>query len=268
MKKTLFTILSLTLVVGSLYAQPKAIDSIRTQLPPVVERHAHAKNKKTTPLLEDKESDIAVLQFDKNFKEKYKKDQNFDYEETKADDSIWQRFKNWLRDLISDFFSAFDVDYETQSRLTIFYRILSIFTVGILVFYIIRAFVQKDAYWLFKKRSKKVAIPVDDVEKNLTTVHFPTLLSKTINESQYRLAIRYYYLWLLQSLQESKQIEWHIEKTNSDYVAEIKDEKTRENFQYLSYIYNNIWYGEHEITETEFFQAKRSYETTLKTNVS
>lgn len=268
MKKILFKIFVLTLVTGSLHAQPRAIDSIQTQIAPVIERQARTDKKHSLPLKEDKDSDIATVKFDKDFKSKYKNDKYFNYDETQGTDSIWKRFKNWLGNVLRDFFSMFDVDYETESKLTIFYRVISIFAVGLLVFYIIRAFVQKDAYWLFKKRAKKVEIIVDDVEKNLTTVHFPTLLSKTIGESQYRLAIRYYYLWLLQSLQESGQIQWHIEKTNSDYVSEIKDEKTREEFQYLSYIYNNIWYGEYEIAEVEFLQAKRSYETTLKTNVS
>lgn len=268
MKKTLFKIFVFTLVTGSLHAQPRKIDSISTHIAPILERQAKTDNKPSLPVQEDKDSDITVVNFDKEFKNKYKIDKDFDYEETLADRTIWQRFKAWIGNILRDFFNAFDVDYETESKLTIFYRVLSIFAVGLLVFYIVRAFVQKDAYWLFKKRGKKVEIIVDDVEKNLTTVHFPTLLSKTIGESQYRLAIRYYYLWLLQSLQESGQIQWHIEKTNSDYVAEIKDEKTRQDFQYLSYIYNNIWYGEHEITEVEFSQAKRSYETTLKTTVS
>ncbi len=267
MKKTLLKIFALTLVTGSLYAQPNAIDSIKTQIAPVLERQAAANKKPSLPLKEDKDSDIAVVSFNAKFKDKYNS-KDFDYEETQATNTIWNRFKNWLGNALRDFFNMFDVDYETESRLTIFYRIISVFAIGLLVFYIIRAFIQKDAYWLFKKRAKKVEITVDDVEKNLTTVHFPTLLAKTIGESHFRLAIRYYYLWLLQSLQESGQIQWHIEKTNSDYVAEIKDEKTREDFQYLSYIYNNIWYGEHEITEAEFSQAKRSFETTLKTNVS
>jgi hypothetical protein len=62
-------------------------------------------------------------------------------------------------------------------------------------------------------------------------------------------------------------IEWDIEKTNSDYSYEIKNEKLKEDFNYLSYLYNYIWYGEFELTEDTFNKTKKSFETTFQTLV-
>lgn len=221
----------------------------------------------TLPYLEDKTQDITISKFETDYKKKYKKDSEFDYSEEANKDSLWKRFKRWVGQQISDFFRQFDIDYETSSRLDIAFRIGGVLVIILVIYYITRATIQKDAYWMFKKKSKKLDIRVDDIELNLKVVDFPSLLNQTIKEEQYRLSIRYYYLWLLQKLQEQEQIEWHIEKTNSDYQEEIKDTQLKEDFQYLSYIYNNIWYGEFEITESEFNQAKKSFDTILKTKL-
>jgi len=64
---------------------------------------------------------------------------------------------------------------------------------------------------------------------------------------------------------KKKVIEWDIEKTNSDYLYEIKNEKLRNDFAYLSYLYNYIWYGEFELEEETFTKAIQSFEKTSKT---
>lgn len=216
------------------------------------------------PYTEDKTDSIVINKFKTDYKKKYKSDEEFDYTEHVRKKSAWQRFKDWLNKKLDELFKPLNVQTNTSRHLDDLYRIASVFVIILLLFYIIRALIQKDMYWLFKKKGRKIDVPVDDIELNLTTVNFLSLLEKTINEKQYRLSIRYYYLWLLQRLQDQQQIVWNIEKTNADYLNEIKDTKLKEDFTYLSYIYNNIWYGEFEITETEFKQAQKSFDALLK----
>ncbi|MCC9043226.1 DUF4129 domain-containing protein [Myroides sp. M-43] len=216
------------------------------------------------PYSEDNNANITLSKFKTDYKKKYKSNDEFDYSEKTKTDSLWKRFKTWLKKKLDELFKPVHIESDTSRNINNIYRIASILVIALLVYYIIRALIQKDMYWLFKKKARTIDIPVDDIELNLETVNFPILLNKTIDEKQYRLSIRYYYLWLLQRLQEQQQIVWNIEKTNSDYLNEIKDEKLKEEFQYLSYIYNNIWYGEFEITETEFKKAQDSFKTLLK----
>jgi hypothetical protein len=61
-----------------------------------------------------------------------------------------------------------------------------------------------------------------------------------------------------------QMIVWDIEKTNSDYLYEIKEESQKEEFAYLSYLYNYIWYGEFELDEATFLKAKTAFEKTIK----
>jgi hypothetical protein len=61
-----------------------------------------------------------------------------------------------------------------------------------------------------------------------------------------------------------QMIVWDIEKTNSDYLYEIKEQSQKEEFAYLSYLYNYIWYGEFELDEATFLKAKTAFEKTIK----
>ncbi|HMQ43133.1 MAG TPA: DUF4129 domain-containing protein, partial [Mariniflexile sp.] len=90
------------------------------------------------------------------------------------------------------------------------------------------------------------------VEEHLTQVNFDTLISDALNNKNYRLATRYLYLKSLKLLTNKNIIEWHYDKTNSDYINEIKDENTKLVFKRISYIYDYVWYGEFPIDEAGF----------------
>ena len=95
-------------------------------------------------------------------------------------------------------------------------------------------------------------------------VDFEKLIQETLTKGDNRLVIRHYYLWILKRLAEKNIIDWHTEKTNSDYLYEIQSTDLRNDFQYLSYLYNYIWYGEFKMNEETFSNAKKSFEKTLK----
>jgi hypothetical protein len=65
-------------------------------------------------------------------------------------------------------------------------------------------------------------------------------------------------------MSEKGIIKWDIEKTNSDYLYEITNETRRDEFAYLSYLYNYIWYGEFELDEATFEKAKTAFEKTIR----
>mgnify|MGYP006155083877 FL=1 len=58
-------------------------------------------------------------------------------------------------------------------------------------------------------------------------------------------------------------IEWDVEKTNSDYLYEIKNTSIKSQFEYVSYLYNYIWYGEFELDEVTFVKAKKAFDNLI-----
>lgn len=217
----------------------------------------------TRYLLNDTEGAVYAKKFREKFKQDYKGKEAFTYEEIEKEVGLFQQIKQAIGDWFRRNFSSKVTKELDQNYYLVFLRILGFVLIGLILFYLVRAFIQKDMYWLFKKNGKKINAFDDLTSEDFKSTDFEYLLTEAIEKKHYRLAIRLYYLWLLQRLQAQEKITWAPEKTNADYSYELKDSQEREQFTYLSYLYNNIWYGAYEITEEEFSKAKKSFDAKL-----
>lgn len=94
--------------------------------------------------------------------------------------------------------------------------------------------------------------------------NFEQLISKAKSEQDYRKAVRYYYLWVLQKLTDRNLIKWHREKTDFDYLQELKNHSIKEDFSTNTYIYDYTWYGNFQLNSKEFELAENIFQRTLK----
>jgi len=193
-----------------------------------------------------------------NLKEKYN-DEEFNYEEkiTSVDSSAWERFWRAVGNFFERLFS-FGSSEKTLSGLEILMKILAILVILFVVYMIVKIIINKEGGWIFSKSAKKITVSEHE-EENIHTLDFKTIITNSISSKNYRLAVRYYYLWLLKSLTDKGKIEWDIEKTNGDYLNEIKDETLKKEFQFLSYVYEYSWYGEFEIDNIDFSKIEASF---------
>jgi hypothetical protein len=129
---------------------------------------------------------------------------------------------------------------------------------------IVKAIMNKEGQWIFGKNSDKKMINYDEIEKNIHLVDFEKLIQNSLQSGEKRLTIRFYYLWLLKKMSEKQIIIWDVEKTNSDYLYEIEDQSLKDEFAYLSYLYNYIWYGEFELDDEAFAKAQSTFEKSIK----
>jgi len=198
--------------------------------------------------------------FSPAYKEKYKAPE-FDYErkENNKQLSKLQQFLRWLSDLFSFEGSG---DGKGFSIGQIVKAIAAGIIILVVVYIIARALLKKEGYWIFGKARKNIASKDIDIE-NIETADFQSLISNTQQAGDYRLGIRYYYLWLLKILAYNNIIKWHSDKTNSDYLYEIKDEALRSQFRYLSYIYDYSWYGEFPVNEVDYAKAAKAFTETI-----
>jgi hypothetical protein len=197
-----------------------------------------------------------------NLKDNYD-DNEFIYERSVGNSGWWTRFKQWLSDV---FKNLFDINSDAKAAditdiiLKIFYVVIFL----LVVFFIVKAIINKEGSWVFGKSSDKSIIPVTDIENNIYDTNFKSLIADAEKENNYRLAIRYYYLWLLKTLSEEEIIDYDVEKTNSDYYLEIENKDTKEDFSYTSYLYNYVWYGEFNIDDAQFEKAKKVFTQFLR----
>lgn len=121
----------------------------------------------------------------------------------------------------------------------------------------------KEGIWLINRKSDDKTVFYGDDLQQVADIDFKTLIQQALETNDFRLAIRYQYLFLLQKMSSKSIIELHKDKTNSDYQYEIKDTTLRQSFGYLSYIYDYAWYGEFDVSRPDYDQAQKAFDETL-----
>lgn len=197
-----------------------------------------------------------------NLKAEYK-GEDYIYERTIESSGWWTRFKQWLNNWFKDLFNI-KSQGQSSNITDIAIKIAGVIIFLLVIYFIFKAVMNDEGSWVFGKSSDKNIIPVTDIEANIQSTDFKTLIASAESENNYRLAIRYYYLWLLKGLTNSEIIEYDVEKTNSDYQNEITSIDKKNKFSYTSYLYNYIWYGEFDVDESQFKKAKNAFINFLK----
>ena len=233
-------------------------DSLTTAEPPKINSLKY-----TEKDIQVDSSTVEAKTFSKNFKKKYT-DPDFVYEEKVPEKGLWQRFIEWLAGIYRSIFKEQNAQVSVNF-VTIFLRTIAVLIIVFVIYLIAKALINKEGPWIFGKNSNKRNVYYSDIEKNIHLLDFQKLISESLQTGEKRIAIRYYYLWLLKVMAQNHYIEWDIEKTNSDYLYELKKPEHKEDFTYLSYLYNYIWYGEFAIDETSFIKAENRFKNAIKT---
>lgn len=235
-----------------------AQDSLVTEEPPKM-----ATVKYTEKDIQIDSNTVVKKTFSKGFKSNYK-GSDFVYETKAPQKTAWDLFMEWLASVFSKIFTFSD-QKSSINFVALFLKTLAILIIIAVIYLIVRSLINKEGQWIFGKDAQKRNIYYSEAEKNIHLLDFEKLIKENIQSDQKRIVIRYYYLWLLKVMAQNHYIEWDIEKTNSDYLYEIKSTVYREEFTYLSYLYNYIWYGEFEIDETTFLKAENRFKKAIKT---
>ncbi|AXG74951.1 DUF4129 domain-containing protein [Flavobacterium arcticum] len=204
----------------------------------------------------------AQREFKENFRDNYT-DDDFQYETKTQAKNAWDRFWEAVWNFLRDLFGGGNKSEGSGIGSFLTYLVAGAVVI-FAVYMIVRAILDKESVWIFGKSRKKIAIQDIDGE-DIHQMDFPILIEETVQQGNYRLAIRYYYLWLLKELSEREIIQWHYDKTNSDYAYEIKKESLKKQFEYLSYVYDYSWYGEFPINESAFTKVRMAFRETLNT---
>ena len=135
---------------------------------------------------------------------------------------------------------------------------------GFVIYLLLRLILGSDMqFWKKSRKSKKITESLVYKEEDIHETDLEALLSNALKNQEFRLAIRYYYLLILRGLSHKKLIDYHKDKTNSEYLFEIKSDDLRDQFSHLSYIYAYVWYGEFAIDENAFSKAENKYQSFL-----
>ena len=168
---------------------------------------------------------------------------------------ILSKFFRWLQDV-------FGIDIEFVDYKTLEYIIYGLLALVVL-YVIIKFLINNPVNAVFKTENK----PIDNFdysEEHIEKIDFDNLITKAIEEQNFRLATRFLYLKSLKELSNQKLIEWHFDKTNSDYLNELKNANIKSYFKRISHIYDYIWYGEFPIDEASFKKNESDFLNLIK----
>ena len=195
---------------------------------------------------------------------KYRNNKAFDYViKAKKDNAVIKAIK-WIKqkiyNLFAKFFSWLFGEKKGMKLLKILIEALPYIAVLIFTYLIFRFLIGVDLIRLGRKKqvTKSKVINLND-EEIIKEADLDSLINEAVNEKDYRLAIRYYYLKTLKELMNHQLIEWHPDKTNRDYVNELKINKLKDIFKHLTFIYDYVWYGKFVPAEEDFVTIKNDF---------
>ncbi len=201
--------------------------------------------------------------YPKNFKpdipSRYK-GKDFDYTTVKPRMSFWEKLMNKISRLMESIFGQ-TIFTKSGSIAGILIRFFAILLIGFLLYFIVKFLIANGGISFFGKKNRKLDIRDEELHENIHEINFPESILKFEKSGDFRSAVRYQFLYTLKKLSDKKLITWNPEKTNKDYLAELKAPHLKNHFYDLSYIFDYVWYGEFMIDETSYLKFKNQYQS-------
>jgi len=124
--------------------------------------------------------------------------------------------------------------------------------VGLLVFALFKLLIDKRTSGSKKIITAALSENYDGLEENLPETDLERFLRLALENGDYKLAIRILFLTTVQKLDELKLIHWKKDKTNLDYLREMRQNDNYARFKELTIAYEIIWYGDTTITSETY----------------
>lgn len=256
----LFILLLTGILTGNTgQAQTDAIDSLAFVEPPVADTILQSEEKYDEENYESEESyedsiqraetnafdtlsrravSIAWHQLPANYIDNLKKDEHFDY------------VKNGIP------------DPEKRHAPEMNFPIGEIWIyVAIIVFLLLLAWHLKENNLLFFRKKPAViqSAPQEELLKDIFSIEYEAAIKDALCNNNYRLAIRLHYLQLLKKLSEKGMIQYQPDKTNFDYMLQVRQTPHYPEFSGLTRQYEYSWYGLFPISRAQYDQVDQLF---------
>lgn len=200
----------------------------------------------------------APLKFDEEKLDALKQKPAFDFHREQTE-SWWAKFKRYLRLKWNTFLDWIFGEYRTTQFITFILKSLPYLIVGGVVIFAVWLFNKLNPAEVLLNSEEKAQVFLSDEEEIIQSRDIQKLIEKARSNQNFRLAIRYHYLFVLQQLTEKGIINYNFSKTDEDYLAEIETPNLKNQFGKLARIYDFVWYGNFETNQPDFEKAEREF---------
>lgn len=140
-----------------------------------------------------------------------------------------------------------------------------IIVVALIAYYLVNG-----GFGAANQKVERTAVTLEDIEENIHETDPEGYIRAAKEKGDYALAIRLYYLTVLKQLSLRKLIKRKRDKTNGEYLRELRGSDYFADFREVTRIFENIRYGGGLINESEYLAVEpkfRSLTRQLKTTI-
>jgi hypothetical protein len=166
---------------------------------------------------------------------KFRHDPEFNYREKEKTPTLLAYLLNYLRSFLGQFFGSW-------TGLLLWKVIIAVILLAVLLFFFFGIRNRAGGLFLNNKTfaSQKAELNIQEIGNQ----DIDALINEALAEKNFRIAVHYLYLSILQLLAKKKFIQLRIEKTNHEYIRELKDSSYYDEFGQLTLLFEWMFYGE------------------------
>jgi len=154
---------------------------------------------------------------------------------------------------------AIQPDNEATHSSTFFIILISIAIITLLIFLLLKNQTPPNP-----ALAPEAKVDIAHIEENWQESDLHDFIRQAVEQGDYAVATRLYYLAAIKQLIFTKKIKWQKDKTNGQYLSELRDTPLFEPFRELTHAFEAVWYGQKTISETGFAQLASRFESFLK----
>jgi Domain of unknown function (DUF4129) len=165
------------------------------------------------------------------------RDYQYDYDAQPPQNPL-AKFWHWFWQKIGEFFVS-------KSYQNFWQYVILAGLVGLVVWLLAKAQVLG---FLFPKKGESLPLDYDILSEDIHAINFAGNINAAIEARNFRLAVRLLYLQTLKRLTDTGRISWKPDKTNRQYVQEMKNA----DFEQLTTQFEYVWYGDFPVDAARF----------------
>jgi len=114
-------------------------------------------------------------------------------------------------------------------------------------------------------RDVSTTVDIKRVEQNLHKSDMEILIDKSLAEGNYMLSVRLHYLWAIKELSNKRLIKWKRDKTNRDYLREMRKTDLYQPFRDVTRIFERVWYGsQNQLNQSDYLSIQKKLKDFIK----
>ncbi len=215
-------------------------------------------NMASAGVLRDDTTQVEVRKFDEEKINEYQKNPRYDYHTRESWlKKMWRKLIEWIGRLTGKRYQ----DAAKYSRGgDVLYAIIGIAALVLIIFALSKT---KFRSWITGKGATIVQ-EYEVEEENIHEIEFDKDIKDAEAAADYRRAVRLRFLKVLKNLSDNGLIYWDPNKTNHQYIYEVKGTDIHTRFVKCVNIFDNVWYGEYPIDVHYYNNNKSLFEELAK----